>query len=191
MISKSNTHHVEDFAFHEIGTFPKIRQGINDTIRFRHPRLQSNAMSLPNRVELPHDFEPLFVVGPIHRAHMDDIIEIHPGIVAQKLGNFMEFVPRDSHRHIASPLSQAGDSNRKRLLNSLEQRMHNDASDLQTGLDLLRLSHKHTFLHNALLQFEDAVQECLRSWRAAGHIDVNGNKSVDSLHDTITVIDVP
>jgi hypothetical protein len=31
--------------------------------------------------------------------------------------------------------------------------MHNDASDLQTGLDLLRLSHKYTLLHNALLQF--------------------------------------
>ena len=52
---------------------------------------------------------------------MDDIIEIHPGIVAQKLSNFMQFVSPDSHRYIASPLSQTCDSNRKRLLNTLEQ----------------------------------------------------------------------
>ena len=84
---------------------------------------------------------------------MDNIIEIHPGIVAQKLSNFTEFVSQHSYRSIASPLSQAGDSDRKRLLNSLDQWMHDDASDLQPGLDLLRLSHKHTFLHNALLQF--------------------------------------
>jgi hypothetical protein len=49
-------------------------------------------MPFPNRVELPHDFKSLFVVGPIHGAHMDDIIEIHPGIIVQKLGNLMEFV---------------------------------------------------------------------------------------------------
>ena len=153
MISKPDTHHVEDFTFHEVGTFPKIRQGIDDTIRFRHPRLKSNAMPLPNRVELPHDFESLFVVGPIHGAHMDDVIEIHSWIIAQKLSNFTEFVARDSHHHITSPLSQVGNSDRKRLLNSLKQWMHNDASDFQTGLDLLRLSHKHTLLHNALLQF--------------------------------------
>jgi hypothetical protein len=41
---------------------------------------------------------------------MDDIIEIHPWVVTQKLGNVMEFVSRDSYRHIASPLGQAGDS---------------------------------------------------------------------------------
>jgi hypothetical protein len=35
----------------------------------------------------------------------------------------------------------------------LEQWMHHDASDLQCDLDLIRLSHKHAFLHNALLQF--------------------------------------
>lgn len=153
MISKPDPHHVEDFTFHEISAFPKIRQGIHDTIRFRHPRLQSNAMPLPNRIELPHDFESFFVIGPIHGAHMNDIIEIHPGIGAQKLSDFMELISRYSHRHIAAPLGQAGDADRERLLNSLEQCMHNNVSDLQTSLDLLRLSHKHTFLHNALLQF--------------------------------------
>jgi hypothetical protein len=45
-------------------------------------------------------------------------------------------------------------------------------------------------LHNAFLEFQDAVQEGLGSRRTAGHINVHRNKSVDSLNDTVTVIDV-
>jgi hypothetical protein len=46
-------------------------------------------MALSDGIELPDDFESFLIVGPIHRAHVDDVIKIHSGIIVKELGNLV------------------------------------------------------------------------------------------------------
>src|SRR5579864_7728820 len=40
---------------------------------------------------------------------------------------------------------------------------------------------------NLLLQLQNAVEQCFRTWRAARNVNVDGNHLVDSLHDRVIV----
>ena len=81
MVAKANPHHVEDFAFHKVGTLPDIGHGIHDTVILRHAGLHTNPVAVTNRIGFVHDFESLRIVRPIDGAHMDDVIEIQVGSI--------------------------------------------------------------------------------------------------------------
>jgi hypothetical protein len=87
--------------------FPDVGQGVNDTVRLGHPGLQPDPLSrLLNRVDFPvYDFEPLFVVGPVDGADMDDIVEVAlAGSSSQKPGHIPQGLSRHRHGEVSAPL---------------------------------------------------------------------------------------
>ena len=61
----------------------------------------------------------------------------------------------------------------------------------KTTLDLSRLFRKHALQHDSFLQLEDAVKKCLWRWRTTRYINIDRHKAIDTLDDTITVVDIP
>ena len=91
-------------------------QSDSGTLVFR-----ANAMPLSNRIDFIHDFKSLFIVRPINRTDMDDIITIHIRIVMHEFSNVMEKFAFDDHRDIAAPLDGFDETVREFLLNFFRQ----------------------------------------------------------------------
>ena len=113
MVPETDSHHVVDFTLHEIRAFPEICQRIHDAIRLRHPGLEPDTLTFPDRVKLVHDFKSFFVVGPIDRTHMHYVVEVHGRVVVKELCDLMESVPQNGHRKIATPFDGFDEAGRK------------------------------------------------------------------------------
>lgn len=83
---------------------------------------------------------------------MNDIVEIHSGVVMEKLRDLVELTRNYRDSEIASPFRQLDDAIRIDLLYPIKEWVHSEASHLQLQFDLIRLLHKHALLHDALLQ---------------------------------------
>ncbi len=55
---------------------------------------------------------------------MDDVVEIHVGVVVETLGHLVERLPGHGHREIATPLDGLQEPFRKLLLDTLSYGMH-------------------------------------------------------------------
>src|SRR5689334_5376412 len=52
MPPKTNSHHIVDFALHEVGAFPEIGERLHSAIGFGHAGLEPNTMPLSDRIKL-------------------------------------------------------------------------------------------------------------------------------------------
>src|SRR5689334_9314604 len=104
MPAKPNSHHIVDFALHEVGPFPEIGERLHRTVGFGDAGFETDAMPLSDRIKLVDYLEPFLIVRPVDRADMHDIVEVHGRIVAQELGDLVQFVFGDRDRQVSSPL---------------------------------------------------------------------------------------
>src|SRR5437868_15151381 len=118
MVTETDSHHVVDFALHEVRALPEICQSIHDAVRLRHPGLEPNPLVLLDRIDLVHDFKPFFVVRPVDRTHMHDVIKVHSRVVVKELCYLMEPVSRHSHREVTTPFDGLYEAGGKVFLDS-------------------------------------------------------------------------
>src|SRR5512147_1680165 len=57
VMAKTDSHHVVDFAFHEVGAHPNIRERVHHTVRLGYTGLEPDSVALLDRIKFVDDFK--------------------------------------------------------------------------------------------------------------------------------------